>query len=343
MVGINGTGKSTLLRILAGVDRARRGPGPAGSGLAGGLPRAGARAAPGDGPRRGGRGLGGRGRPRPPGHGRCGRRRRGHPVGWPGQAGGAGPGAGPPGRAPGARRAHQPSRPGRGGLARAPAAVVPWRAGPRDPRPPPARPGHHPDAGARPGSAPTCTRAATRRTSRPRPSARSRRRRPKSTRRNLARRELAWLRRGAQARSRKPQARIDAAVRLIEDRPERSRPGRPSSRLHGDTPRLGDKVIECVGVGFRYDDGPDGPVRCRPRARAAERLGIVGANGTGKSTLVDLLAGTPATHDRHGGGGADGGGRLLRPAGYRARPRRPGSRTWWPAPTARPGRWPTWS
>ncbi len=41
-----------------------------------------------------------------------------------------------------------------------------------------------------------------------------------STRRNLARRELAWLRRGAQARSRKPQARIDAARRLIDDRPE---------------------------------------------------------------------------------------------------------------------------
>src|ERR1700677_3353448 len=40
-----------------------------------------------------------------------------------------------------------------------------------------------------------------------------------STRRNLARRELAWLRRGAKARSRKPQARVDAALRLIEDRP----------------------------------------------------------------------------------------------------------------------------
>ncbi len=40
-----------------------------------------------------------------------------------------------------------------------------------------------------------------------------------STRRNLARRELAWLRRGAKARSRKPQARIDAAKRLIEGAP----------------------------------------------------------------------------------------------------------------------------
>ena len=40
-----------------------------------------------------------------------------------------------------------------------------------------------------------------------------------STRRNLARRELAWLRRGAKARSRKPQARIDSALRLIEGAP----------------------------------------------------------------------------------------------------------------------------
>ena len=48
-----------------------------------------------------------------------------------------------------------------------------------------------------------------------------------STRRNLARRELAWLRRGAQARSRKPQARIDAAVRLHRTGP------RPAARPDG--------------------------------------------------------------------------------------------------------------
>ena len=111
-----------------------------------------------------------------------------------------------------------------------------------------------------------------------------------STRRNLARRELAWLRRGAQARSRKPQARIDAAVRLIDDRPPA--PTRSISiETEGDTPRLGDKVIECTGVGFRYDQGPMVLSGVDLVLGRRERLGIVGANGTGKSTLVDLLAG----------------------------------------------------
>jgi ATP-binding cassette subfamily F protein uup len=111
-----------------------------------------------------------------------------------------------------------------------------------------------------------------------------------STRRNLARRELAWLRRGAQARSRKPQARIDAAVRLIEDRPDA--PVRTTElETTGDTPRLGDKVIECTGVGFRYGDGPLVLSGVDLVLGRRERLGIVGANGSGKSTLVDLLAG----------------------------------------------------
>jgi ABC transport system ATP-binding/permease protein len=111
-----------------------------------------------------------------------------------------------------------------------------------------------------------------------------------STRRNLARRELAWLRRGAQARSRKPQARVDSAIRLIEDRP--STDVRSVAIETGTkTPRLGDKVIECTGVGFRYDDGPVVLSGVDLMLGRRERLGIVGANGTGKSTLLDLLAG----------------------------------------------------
>jgi ATP-binding cassette subfamily F protein uup len=111
-----------------------------------------------------------------------------------------------------------------------------------------------------------------------------------STRRNLARRELAWLRRGAKARSRKPQARIDAAVRLIEGAPALAARTTELERP-GDTPRLGDKVIECVDVGFRYDDGPPVLADVDLVLDRRERLGIVGANGSGKSTLVDLLAG----------------------------------------------------
>jgi ATP-binding cassette subfamily F protein uup len=111
-----------------------------------------------------------------------------------------------------------------------------------------------------------------------------------STRQNLARRELAWLRRGAKARSRKPQARIDAALRVIEDRPEAS-VGSVAIETQGDTPRLGDKVIECAGVSFRYDEGPVVLSGVDLVLGRRERLGIVGANGTGKSTLLDLLAG----------------------------------------------------
>ena len=111
-----------------------------------------------------------------------------------------------------------------------------------------------------------------------------------STRRNLARRELAWLRRGAQARSRKPQARIQAAVRLIENRPAAA-PPLMAVEAERVTPRLGDLVIECDGVGYRYDDGPLVVSGVDLVLGRRERLGIVGANGTGKSTLVDLLAG----------------------------------------------------
>ncbi|MGY6501669.1 MAG: ABC-F family ATP-binding cassette domain-containing protein [Acidimicrobiales bacterium] len=111
-----------------------------------------------------------------------------------------------------------------------------------------------------------------------------------SVRRNLARSELAWLRRGAPARTRKPKARIEAATALVEGRP--AAPARPGELdLHLGTPRLGDKVIELQGVGHRFGDGPwlfrDVDLSVDPR----ERLGIVGINGTGKSTLLDIVAG----------------------------------------------------
>jgi ATP-binding cassette subfamily F protein uup len=108
-------------------------------------------------------------------------------------------------------------------------------------------------------------------------------------RRNLARAELAWLRRGAPARTRKPQARIDAAAALVGARPDAAaRPG--DLPLHVDTPRLGDQVVELHGVGDGYGDrwlfrGLD--LALDPR----ERLGIVGPNGAGKSTLLDVIAG----------------------------------------------------
>jgi ATP-binding cassette subfamily F protein uup len=111
-----------------------------------------------------------------------------------------------------------------------------------------------------------------------------------STRRNLARKELAWLRRGAPARTTKPKARIDAATTLIETRAEpAARQGIPD--LWFGTPRLGDKVVELEDVGFAYPEGPALFTGLDLMLDNRERLGLVGPNGAGKSTLLDVIAG----------------------------------------------------
>jgi ATP-binding cassette subfamily F protein uup len=111
------------------------------------------------------------------------------------------------------------------------------------------------------------------------------------TRRVLARRELAWLRRGAPARSRKPKARIASATAIVEGRPAAAaRAGELGLQL--GTARLGSKAIELHGVGFTWP-GVTEPL-LRPFSHLLEpgdRLGLVGPNGSGKSTLLDLIAG----------------------------------------------------
>ncbi len=109
-------------------------------------------------------------------------------------------------------------------------------------------------------------------------------------RKNLARTELAWLRRGAPARTSKPKARIEAATEIVEGRAQAAaRSG--DLPLHAGTPRLGDRVVELHGVGHRFGDDPflfrDVDLLLDPR----ERLGIVGPNGAGKSTMLDIMAG----------------------------------------------------
>jgi ATP-binding cassette subfamily F protein uup len=109
------------------------------------------------------------------------------------------------------------------------------------------------------------------------------------TRRNLARTELAWLRRGVKARSTKPQARIDAAQRLLASRPEAAaRSG--SLELSIDTPRLGTMVIRTHNVAFSYPGGRRILHNVNLELGPGDRVGIVGPNGAGKSTFVDLLA-----------------------------------------------------
>jgi ATP-binding cassette subfamily F protein uup len=110
------------------------------------------------------------------------------------------------------------------------------------------------------------------------------------TRKNLARRELAWLRRGAPARTSKPKARIDAANALLAGGPQaRSRDGELGLTL--GSARLGSKGIELHGVGFSW---PSGNLVLRPfdhMLEPGDRVGVVGPNGAGKSTLLDLVAG----------------------------------------------------
>ncbi|MEE6288566.1 ABC-F family ATP-binding cassette domain-containing protein [Georgenia sp. MJ173] len=108
-------------------------------------------------------------------------------------------------------------------------------------------------------------------------------------RQNLMRKELAWLRRGAPARTAKPKFRIEAANQLIADVP----PIRDRVELTKmATARLGKDVIDLLDVSVAFDR----PVLREVEWRIApgERTGILGANGSGKSTLLNVIAGTQA-------------------------------------------------
>ena len=108
-----------------------------------------------------------------------------------------------------------------------------------------------------------------------------------SRRQNLLRKELAWLRRGAPARTTKPKFRIDAANELIANEP----PPRDSVSLAKlATTRLGKDVLEIENLNYEIDSKQilnDITLRLGP----GDRIGLVGPNGAGKTTLLRLILG----------------------------------------------------
>ncbi|MFR9752965.1 ABC-F family ATP-binding cassette domain-containing protein [Nocardia sp. 004] len=107
-------------------------------------------------------------------------------------------------------------------------------------------------------------------------------------RRNLARKELAWLRRGPQARTSKPRYRVEAAEALIADVP----PPRDSVSLAAFArKRLGRVVVELENATLTTPDGRELVHDLTWRLAPGERVGLVGVNGSGKTTLLRALAG----------------------------------------------------
>ena len=107
-------------------------------------------------------------------------------------------------------------------------------------------------------------------------------------RRNLLRKELAWLRRGPPARTSKPRFRIEAANALIADEPEvRDR----AELLRFAAARLGKSVLDVEDVSVRLG-GADLLRGVTWRLGPGDRVGLVGVNGAGKTTLIRLLEGS---------------------------------------------------
>lgn len=107
-------------------------------------------------------------------------------------------------------------------------------------------------------------------------------------RRNLARKELAWLRRGAPARTSKPRYRIEAAEALIADVPA---PRDSVELLSFSRARQGRVVVELEDACVATPGGRNLVDHLTWRLAPGERIGLVGVNGSGKTTLLRALAG----------------------------------------------------
>ncbi|WP_088188451.1 ABC-F family ATP-binding cassette domain-containing protein [Desulfosporosinus sp. FKA] len=107
-------------------------------------------------------------------------------------------------------------------------------------------------------------------------------------RQNLLRNELAWMRRGAQARSTKQKARIERFEKLQAEKPSEN-----SDRLEitAGASRLGKKVLECQAVHKEFPNRGTVIKDFNYVLLRNDRIGIIGPNGSGKSTLLNMLAG----------------------------------------------------
>jgi ATP-binding cassette subfamily F protein uup len=103
----------------------------------------------------------------------------------------------------------------------------------------------------------------------------------------LIRRELAWLRRGAKARTRKSKARLDRAESLLAQPKETTR---AELDISVTTSRIGKKILELRNISKSYD----GRVLIQSFnyiMKPGDRIGIIGPNGAGKTTLLEIITG----------------------------------------------------
>jgi ATP-binding cassette subfamily F protein uup len=106
----------------------------------------------------------------------------------------------------------------------------------------------------------------------------------------LIRRELAWLRRGAKARTRKSKARIDRAESLMAEPKETAR---AELDISVTSSRTGRKILEMHDIAKAYD-GRTLIEGFSYILKPGDRIGIIGPNGAGKTTLLEIITGRVA-------------------------------------------------
>ncbi len=108
----------------------------------------------------------------------------------------------------------------------------------------------------------------------------------------LARRELEWLRRGPKARTTKAKARVDRANELIQQSRQAASEiaGKRSLDIAFESQRLGGKILSLQGVSKSYGDRAI-VKDFSYQFKRGDRIGVIGPNGAGKTTLIEIIAG----------------------------------------------------